>query len=52
MWGTDQSASLSEDGIKNLTDILKKSQYIFGNGKKVFSKKEKELSKKFRYWEN
>ena len=26
MWGTDQSVSLSEDGIKNLTDILKKSE--------------------------
>jgi len=52
MWGTDQSASLSEDGIKNLTNILAKSRYIFGNGKKTFSKKEKLLSKKFRYWKD
>ena len=52
MWGTDQSASLAEDGIKNLTDIIAKSTSIFGNGKKTFSKKEKLLSKKFRYWEN
>lgn len=52
MWGTDQSASLSEEGIKNLTNILEKSKFIFGDGKKTFSQKEKLLSKKFRYWEN
>lgn len=50
MWGTDQSASLSEPGIKNLTNIIDKTKKIFGNGKKVFSKDEKNLLKKFKYW--
>ena len=50
MWGTDQSASLSEPGIKNLTNIINKTKKIFGSGKKVFSKDEKNLLKKFKYW--
>tara|TARA_B100001769_G_C22068865_1_gene575223 strand:- start:227 stop:1081 length:855 start_codon:yes stop_codon:yes gene_type:complete len=50
MWGTDQSASLSEPGIKNLTNIINKTKKIFGNGKKAFSKDEKNLLKKFKYW--
>lgn len=52
MWGTDQSASLSEDGIRNLTNIIFKTPEILGDGKKKFSKNEKNISKKFRYWEN
>ena len=51
LWGTDQSASLSEDGIRNFTNIIKKSPLMLGNGIKKFSRKEKEISKKFRYWE-
>lgn len=50
LWGTDQSASLSEDGIRMLTGLIAKTPKLIGNGKKVFSKKEKILSKKFRYW--
>ena len=34
MWGTDQSASLSEPGIINLTKILSKFNLITGDGKK------------------
>ena len=34
MWGTDQSASLSPEGLKNLTDILSKIPEILGDGKK------------------
>ena len=49
-WGTDQAASLAEDGIKNLTAELNKLPNTIGNGKKKFSAKEKKLSKKFRYW--
>ena len=33
--GTDQSASLSEEGIKNLTTLISKSEIILGNGKKI-----------------
>ncbi len=50
MWGTDQAASLSGEGLKILTDILNKSHLALGSGKKKFSKDEKEISKKFRYW--
>ena len=49
-WGTDQAASLSEEGIRALTYQINKLPTTLGNGKKIFSNKEKELSKKFRYW--
>lgn len=50
MWGTDQAASLSEDGIRNLSEILRKVPSIMG--KEVFSKKKNEMDllKKFKYW--
>ena len=50
MWGTDQSASLSEEGLKNLTSIINKIPKILGNGKKFFSIDEKHMLNKFRYW--
>lgn len=50
MWGTDQSASLSETGMKNLSNILNKTASIFGNGKKTITAQEKQLIKKFKYW--
>ena len=51
MWGTDQSASLSEDGIKNFTDVLSKAPAVMG--KEKFSKKKSEMNllKKFKYWD-
>lgn len=51
MWGTDQSASLSEDGIKNLVSVIEKLPQTLGSGKKVFTLDEQKISKKFRYWE-
>jgi N-acetylneuraminate synthase len=50
MWGTDQSASLSGDGMKNLSNILKKSPFVIGDGVKRFHKEEKQMLKKFKYW--
>lgn len=50
MWGTDQAASLSEEGIKNLTNVINKTSSILGNGVKKFTNSEKSISKKFRYW--
>ena len=50
MWGTDQAASLAEPGMKNLTNILNKAPIIFGHGRKIISRKEKQLLKKFKYW--
>ena len=52
MWGTDQAASLSETGMKNLSNILNKTASIIGNGKKTITAQEKQLIKKFKYWSN
>ena len=52
MWGTDQSASLSESGIRELSNMLSKFPSMFGNGKKIITKEEKKLIPKFRYWLN
>ena len=50
MFGTDQAASLAENGIRELTSVLSKFPIMFGNGKKTISKGEKKLIPKFRYW--
>ena len=50
MFGTDQAASLAENGIRELTSVLSKFPTMFGNGKKTISKEEKKLIPKFRYW--
>ncbi len=50
MWGTDQAASLSENGMKNLSNILNKSSLVLGDGVKRLPKQERELLKKFKYW--
>jgi len=51
MFGTDQAASLSEQGISLLTNVLFKFPEMLGNGKKIINKEEKKLIPKFRYWE-
>jgi len=51
MWGTDQSASLSKEGMQKLYETTNKIRHTLGNGKKVFGIKEKKISKKMRYWE-
>ena len=50
MWGTDQAASLSENGMKNLSNILNKSSLVLGDGIKRLTKEEMFLLKKFKYW--
>ncbi len=50
MWGTDQAASLSKDGMLNLVRILKKAPLIMGDGNKNISMEEKKMLKKFKYW--
>tara|TARA_B100001057_G_C22867589_1_gene957275 strand:+ start:81 stop:932 length:852 start_codon:yes stop_codon:yes gene_type:complete len=50
MWGTDQAASLSPEGMKMFSSIINKTKAIFGSGKKTFSNAEKEMLKKFKYW--
>ena len=51
MWGTNQAASLSESGMKNLSNILNKSALVIGDGIKRLPKQEKEMLKKFKYWQ-
>ena len=50
MWGTDQSASLSGEGLYVLSTILRKIPLILGDGKKRISSEEKIMLKKFKYW--
>lgn len=50
LWGTDQAASLSPEGIKILTTTLSKIPSILGDGKKKFLDSEKEVLAKFKYW--
>ncbi len=50
MWGTDQSASLSPDGLKNLVNMIRKITIIKGDGKKRILEDEKNKSKELRYW--
>ena len=50
MWGTDQAASLSEPGIKNLTNILNKIHLVTGNGRKKILPTERKMLNKFKYW--
>lgn len=50
MWGTDQAASLSEEGIKHLTDVISKIPNIYGKPTKKYLDEEKLMAKKMRYW--
>ena len=50
MWGTDQAASLSKEGMMHLSEVLKRMPIILGDGKKRLLKDEKKLISKFRYW--
>ena len=50
MWGTDQAASLSKDGMLSLVRILKKAPLVMGTGNKRVSSEEKKMLKKFKYW--
>jgi len=52
MWGTDQSASLEETGIKSFSSLLNVAKSVFGNGKKIKTLDDKKIEKKFRYWLN
>jgi N-acetylneuraminate synthase len=51
MWGTDQAASLSEEGIKSLSEVIRKAPLIMGKEKFFKKKSEMNLLKKFKYWD-
>lgn len=52
MYGSDQSASLQEEGLRSLVKVLRKLPKILGDGKKTFLEREEEIAKKLRYWQN
>ena len=52
MYGSDQSASLEESGLRELVSIVRKIPIIVGNEDKQLFDCEVEVAKKLRYWEN
>ncbi len=50
MYGSDQSASLQESGLRNLVQSLRKYQAVLGDGVKRIIPEELEVAKKLRYW--
>jgi len=48
MYGSDQSASLEEQGLKIVVGAARMSEKVFGDGVKKFSDAEKEIAKKLR----
>ncbi len=51
MYGSDQSASLEERGLKELVSIIRKVPKVIGNGEKKILDCETDVAKKLRYWE-
>ena len=52
MYGSDQSASLQETGLMQLTSILRKLPKMIGDGEKRILDDEKKVANKLRYWNN
>ena len=50
MWGTDQSASLEENGMVSLVSQIRKLDKIMGDGKKRFIKSERNKLSENKYW--
>ncbi len=50
MYGSDQSASLERIGLEKAIDYINFTLKAQGTGKKIVSKKEKEVRDKLRYW--
>lgn len=50
MWGTDQAASLEEQGMLILVEAIRKFEICIGNGKKVLLPDEKKKLKENKYW--
>ncbi len=51
MYGSDQSASLEERGLKELVSIIRKTPKVIGDGEKKILDCEIDVAKKLRYWE-
>ena len=48
MYGSDQSASLEENGLKTLVSSVRKISKALGDGKKRFYDSEKKVAEKLR----
>ena len=51
MYGSDQSASLEEAGLRELISVVRKVPIIIGEEDKKLFDCEVEVAKKLRYWE-
>lgn len=50
MWGTDQSASLSEQGLRELVTSLARIPKMLGDGVKKIEEGEEAVSRRLRWW--
>jgi len=51
LYGSDQSASLEESGLRQLVSMIRKIPTILGTGEKKWAPGEREVAEKLRYWE-
>ena len=50
MWGTDHAASLEYNGMRQLVELVRKFENVYGTGLKKISRAEKEKLKDQKYW--
>ena len=51
MYGSDQAASLEENGLRQLVTVIRKIPAMLGTGEKDWAPGEREVAGKLRYWE-
>jgi N-acetylneuraminate synthase len=52
MYGSDQAASLEENGLRQLVSVIRKIPAMIGTGEKDWAPGEREVAGKLRYWES
>lgn len=52
MYGSDQAASIEENGLRQLVNMIRKVPVMFGTGIKDWAPGEREVARKLRYWES
>ena len=52
MYGSDQAASIEENGLRQLVDVLRKVPAMLGTGVKDWAPGERDVARKLRYWES
>lgn len=52
MYGSDQAASLEENGLRQLVNVIRKVPAMLGSGVKDWAPGEREVARKLRYWES